>query len=203
MRARNTARARTGRPAQPPTAAPPRGFLPPRRHGRGGAGNAPARSAEAPPALTFAGGDVAEADLGGLVPVLVRALGPIPGASVGFGSRVLRHRRSPPTGARWERMEADERRSQNREPSRRRRHNPLGAPGSCQPAPRVTSRREVSAPRLRAGSEELPPAGELRGHLKAPSGASRTGRAGSWPHCSWVRAWEGRAFVFLCSIFDG
>lgn len=62
MRARNAARARTGRPAQPPTAAPPRGFLPPRRHGRGGAGNAPARSAEAPPALTFAGGDVAEAD---------------------------------------------------------------------------------------------------------------------------------------------
>lgn len=94
----NPPRARIGRPAQPP----PRGFSPPSATAPGAARNAPCTQRRGPAGLrlTFAGGDVAEADLRGLVPVLVRALGPIPGAAVGFGSRVLRHRRSPPTDAR-------------------------------------------------------------------------------------------------------
>lgn len=50
--------------------------------------------------LTFASGDVAEADLGGLVPVLVGALGPVPRPAVGFGPCVLRHGRPATDGDR-------------------------------------------------------------------------------------------------------
>lgn len=58
-----------------------------------------AAARRAAPHLTFAGGDVAEADLGGFIPVLVGALGPVPRSAVGFGPRVLRHRRPPPMDA--------------------------------------------------------------------------------------------------------
>lgn len=46
---------------------------------------------------TFAGGDVAEADLGGLVAVLVGALGPAAGPGGGPAGRALRHGRAERT----------------------------------------------------------------------------------------------------------
>lgn len=56
------------------------------------------------PHLTFAGRDVAKADLRGLVPVLVGALSAVPGPAVRLGPGVLRHGGD---GRGWAPMNAD------------------------------------------------------------------------------------------------
>lgn len=73
-------------------------------------------------------------------------------------------------GGGWGRMEPGGREASRR---RRRRH-PQEAPGSLQPAPRVTSRR-AAAPHAACCRG----AGERRGQLQAGSAASRRSRAGA------------------------